>query len=76
MGADVYISPVLSLVSTQTMCSDWAVPDDCGLYPRGFNQCVQTVAVSGFLPGGGEFFLEISSGGGDNLPEGGEKIVL
>ena len=35
-----------------------------------------TVAVSGFLPGGGEFFLEISSGGGDNLPGGGEKIAL
>ena len=34
------------------------------------------VAVSGFLPGGGEFFLEISSGGGDNLPGGGEKIAL
>ena len=35
-----------------------------------------SVAVSGFLPGGGEFFLEISSGGGDNLPVGGEKIAL
>ena len=35
-----------------------------------------SVAVSGFLPGGGEFFLEISSGGGDNLPGGGEKIAL
>ena len=34
------------------------------------------MAVSGFLPGGGEFFLEISSGGGDNLPGGGEKIAL
>ena len=35
-----------------------------------------TVAVSGFLPGSGEFFLEISSGGGDNPPGGGEKIAL
>ena len=33
-------------------------------------------AVSGFLPGGGEFFLEISSGGGENLPGGVEKIAL
>ena len=25
------------------------------------------VAVSGFLPGGGEFFLEVSSGGGEKI---------
>ena len=41
-----------------------------------FLKCL-AVSVSGFLPGGGEFFfIEISSGGGDNLPGGGEKIAL
>ena len=39
-------------------------------------QRAESVAISGFLPGGGEFFLEIFLGGGDNLPGGGEKIAL